>query len=112
MPAPDLHTLALYPIVAASGAAVASNSMDTMQEISYRIENGIMQAGGPAVFYASFQQLSRFAPQVARYREIAPHCARVYVFGIPDWDPPPIANVVYVPLAAESGLAREWFLVY
>ena len=108
----ELNTLSLYAILAAGGETIATHSIDTMQEISHCIEDGVLHAADKAAFYVSFQQFSRFAPQVARYREIAAHCAGVYVFGIPDWTPPPIANVIYVPLAPGSRLAREWFLVY
>ncbi|MDQ2805393.1 MAG: hypothetical protein M3Z04_00510 [Chloroflexota bacterium] len=107
-----LDTLELYDLVSAGGETVAANSQATMQEISYRIEGGIRAAGGRGVFYASFQQLSRFADQIHRYRELTAYCERIYVFGIADWTPPPIENVVYVPLAPGSGLAKEWFLVY
>jgi len=107
-----LNTLKLYDLVIAGGETVAANSQATMQEISYRIEGGIKAANVRGVFYASFQQLSRFADQIHRYRELAAYCERIYVFGIPDWTPPAIENVVYVPLARDSGLAKEWFLVY
>ena len=107
-----LDTLELYDLVLAGGEIVAANSQATMQEISYRIEGGLQAAGAQGVFYASFQQLSRFADQIHRYRELATYCEQIYVFGIPDWTPPAIENVVYVPLSPDSGLAKEWFLVY
>ena len=112
MAQPTLNTLELYDLVIAGGETVAANSQATMQEISYRIEGGIKAANVRGVFYSSFQQLSRFADQIHRYRELATYCERVYVFGIADWTPPPIENVVYVPLAPDAGLAKEWFLVY
>lgn len=108
----DLNSLELYTIINAAGEPIATNSMETMQAISYRIEDGIVSSGERAIFYAAFQQFSRFAVQIKRYRTLAAYCERIYVFGVPDWTPPPIDNVVYVPLAPDSGLAKEWFLVY
>ncbi len=112
MAQPTLDTLELYDIIVAGGETVASNSQATMQEISYRIEGGIRASATRGVFYASFQQLSRFADQIHRYRELAPHCRQIYVFGIPDWTPPAIEGVTYVPLDPAAGLVKEWFLVY
>jgi DICT domain-containing protein len=55
--------------------------------------------------------MSRFLPQVERYRQLAQHAEVIYVFGVMDVQPPPIANVRYIPLKATDQLAKEWFLV-
>ena len=50
-------------------------------------------------------------PQVQRYREIIPFAESVYVFGVPDVELPALERVVYVPLAPNDYLSKEWFVI-
>ena len=109
----NLQTFSLYNLIAEKGSdLIVTHSKETMQEISYQIENGIVASGERAPFYAGFQRLSFFEAQVARYQRIAECCGDVVVIGIADWEPPPIPGVTYVGVAEDSALAREWFLVF
>lgn len=69
-----------------------------------------MTKHGPA-FFSGFQRMSKFTPQIERYRKLAALAESVYVFGIPDISLPEIPNVMYIPLKPTDQLAREWFLV-
>jgi DICT domain-containing protein len=86
-------------------------SRRTMSFISYEIENAIIQTDMRARVFAGFQRMSRFLPQVQRYRMLAQHAEAIYVFGVMDVQPPPMANVRYIPLRPTDQLAKEWFLV-
>jgi DICT domain-containing protein len=83
----------------------------TMSVISHEIENVVLQDKVRARVFSSFQRMSRFLPQLERYRQLARTAEHVYVFGFPDLKPPPITNLTYVPLPPDAQLAREWFLV-
>lgn len=82
-----------------------------MRAISHLIEDQLLLLGQPVELYAGFQRFSRFAPQAARYAELARVCRRIYVFGVPDVEPPHIPGVEFVPLAEEAALALEWFIL-
>lgn len=84
---------------------------DTMQQISYEVEDSAAVALGKTRLFSGFQRLSRFLPQIERYRAMAPSMEGIYVFGIPDVEPPAIAKVHYITLKPEDHLAREWFVV-
>lgn len=83
----------------------------TMNVISYEIENTTIMDGARTRVFAGFQRMSRFIPQVPRYRKLAATAESVYVFGIPDITPPSIDGVTYIPLLPSDQLAREWFLI-
>jgi DICT domain-containing protein len=83
----------------------------TMQLISYEIENGCLVDGARTRIFSAFQYMSKFLPQVKRYEQLAARAEAVYVFGVPDVNPPPIPGVRYIWLHPESQLAKEWFLV-
>jgi Sensory domain in DIguanylate Cyclases and Two-component system len=87
------------------------NHRNTMLVVSREIETAIIQDGARARVFAGFQRMSRFRPQVKRYRRLAKRAESVYVFGVMDVKPPRIANVHYIPLRETDQLAREWFLV-
>ncbi len=87
------------------------NHRRTMSITSYEIENATLLDGARTRIFAGFQYLSKFLPQMQRYRRIAERAQLVYVFGVPDIAPPPIANITYVPLRPEDQLAKEWFLL-
>ncbi len=87
------------------------NHRRTMLVISHEIENAILLDRVRARLFSGFQRMSRFVPQVERYQRIAARAESVYVFGVMDVEPPPIANVTYVPLKPSDQLAKEWFIV-
>ncbi len=87
------------------------NHRNTLLIVSREIENAIITDGARARVFAGFQRMSRFLPQVNRYRKLAENAESVYVFGIMDVEPPPIANVHYIPLKESDRLSGEWFVV-
>ncbi|MCC7447755.1 MAG: hypothetical protein IT324_10075 [Anaerolineae bacterium] len=87
------------------------NHRRAMLIVSYEIENAIILDKARARVFAGFQRMSRFLPQVKRYQKLAQHAESVYVFGIMDVQPPPIAGVRYIPLKENFQLAKEWFLI-
>ena len=87
------------------------NHRRTMNIISYEIENATLIDGARTRIFSSFQRMSRFIPQVERYKKLAQKAEMVYVFGIPDVQVPQIENVTYIPLTTEDQLAREWFII-
>ncbi|NJN15788.1 MAG: hypothetical protein HC822_05620 [Oscillochloris sp.] len=94
-----------------AGNAVFVNSVSLMNVISHEIEDVVINNQLPVDFYAGFQRFSFFLRQVPRYRKLAAVCRRIYVWGVPDVDPPAIPGIEYIPLAPDAELAREWFLV-
>lgn len=84
---------------------------ETMRQISYEIENSAAVSLGKTRLFAGFQRLSHFIPQIERYRAMAPSMEGIYVFGIPDVEPPPINKIHYLLLSPEDMLSHEWFVV-
>lgn len=91
--------------------SILFNHRRTMSLISYEIENATLIDGAQTRIFAGFQYLSKFAPQIKRYEEIAATAASVYVFGVPDTNPPPLPKINYIPLSPHDQLAREWFVI-
>ncbi|MGD1952504.1 MAG: DICT sensory domain-containing protein [Leptolyngbyaceae cyanobacterium] len=87
------------------------NSVPIMNLISHEIEDQIITHQITTDFFAGFQRFSRFPEQLRRYGRLGSICRRVYVFGIPDCEPPTISGLEFVELAPASSLAREWFLL-
>ena len=87
------------------------NHRRTMSIISSEIENATLADGAKTVVFASFQRMSRFLPQIPRYRKLAQAGHHVYVFGVPDVTLPEIENLTYVPVKPTDQLAKEWFIV-
>lgn len=83
----------------------------TMSKVSYIIEETTRTDGVGNIIFASFQYMSKFIPQMKRYREIARNAKHVYVFGVPDVPLPAIDNITYVELSPDDKLAKEWFVV-
>ncbi len=90
---------------------IVLNHRRTMSLISYEIENAALIDGVHIRIFAGFQYLSKFLPQVKRYKQLAATAEAVYVFGVPDIQPPPIPNVRYINLTSSDRLAKEWFLI-
>ncbi len=82
-----------------------------MNTISHQIEDQIIQHQLLVDFFAGFQRLSNFPDQHRRYGRLGGICRRVYVFGVPDYQPPPVAGIEFVDISATSALACEWFLL-
>ncbi len=89
----------------------AVNHRRTMNLISYEIENATLIDRESTRIFSGFQRMSKFTPQITRYRKIAERAESVYVFGIPDVTPPEIPNINYVYLKPTDQLAKEWFIV-
>jgi hypothetical protein len=82
----------------------------TMLQISFAVEDAVLEAGRSTRLFAGFQQLSKFLPQVERYRKLATTVESIYVFGIADVEPPPIDKVTYVRVSPDDRLSKEWFV--
>ena len=91
--------------------SVFVNSVPLMNVISHEIEDVVFENELKVDFFAGFQRFSYFTRQIKRYTRLASVCRRVYVWGVPDIDPPAIPGVEYMPLTPDMDLAREWFLV-
>lgn len=87
------------------------NHRRTMNLISYEIEDVTLVDHTATRIFSGFQVFSKFLPQQKRYREMAQHAESIYVFGVPDIEPPAIPNITYVALDRYDKLAKEWFLV-
>lgn len=107
--APDLSVYGLVERIQQHSTIL--NHRRTMSVISYEIENATLLDGTQTRIFSAFQKLSRFLPQVKRYRQLAQTAESIYVFGIPDITPPQIPNIHYVYLKPTDQLAKEWFLV-
>lgn len=83
----------------------------SLLSISYEIEDSVIEVDEPARLFVGFQKLSFFLPHLDRYREIAKHAESVWIFGMPDIDPPYIPGIEYVLINPDQPLTREWFLV-
>jgi len=90
---------------------VLFNHRRTMSLISYEIENATLIDAVRVRVFAGFQYYSKFMPQVKRYEKLAMRAESVYVFGVPDVQPPTIPNLHYIPLTTADQLAKEWFLI-
>jgi hypothetical protein len=87
------------------------NHRRAMSVVSYEIENATLLDGARTRMFSGFQYLSKFTPQIERYRKLAASSEAIYVFGVPDVTPPQIPNITYVHLKPTDLLSREWFLV-
>ena len=87
-----------------------TRSVEMMNIISQQIEDQVLQHRLAVDFYAGFQRFSNFPEQMRRYSRLGSVCRRVYVFGIPDCEPPSIQGVEFIELNPTSALAQEWFL--
>ncbi len=106
------QNFSVYQLVErAEKVGTALNHRQTMNHISYEIENATLIDSAPNYIFSGFQVMSKFLPQVARYRKIAAKAKAVYVFGVRDVQPPVIPNIHYVYLEPDDRLAQEWFLI-
>jgi len=82
-----------------------------LQRIALDMENTVLAESLPARVFAGLQKWSFVLPLVHRYERLARIARGVWVFGLPDIDPPAIAGVTWVSLTERHALAHEWFLV-
>ena len=87
------------------------NSVPVMNLISHEIEDQMITHQITTDFFAGFQRFSHFPEQLRRYSRLGAICRRVYIFGVPDCEPPDISGLEFIELAPASALAREWFLL-
>ena len=90
---------------------VFPNSRRSLEVMSHEIETAVTEGNIRARMFAGFQYMRYFMPHVRHYQEIARTAECIWVFGVQDVEPPPIPNVIYVPLAENDRLAQEWFVV-
>ncbi|UBF25152.1 GAF domain-containing protein [Kovacikia minuta CCNUW1] len=87
------------------------NTVPMMNIIIRQIEDQILQHQLSVDFFAGFQRFSHFPEQHRRYSRLGGICRRVHLFGVPDYQPPPVAGVEYIALSPNSALTQEWFLL-
>lgn len=89
-------------------------STEAMIEISQIIEDAVAQSRRTADLHVSFQYLSRFLPQLKRYRALAEGIAQGWIYGAPDIpDPsalpwPPRMRWINI---GEGPLVNYWFVI-
>jgi DICT domain-containing protein len=107
----ESHLFSVYSLIEQANASnIFINDLPMLAHFSHTIERAILEHEIDTTIYVSFQYLSRFARQFARYQRIA-STAQVYVFGVDDAQYPPLERLHYVSLRPGDRLAREWFLV-
>lgn len=104
-------TFSAFDLIGRLKSQVMLRHRRTMSLVSFEIENATIEHKAHARIFAGFQYMSKFLPQVERYRKLAANSESVYVFGVPDTRPPEIPNVTYIDLKPSDRLAREWFLI-
>lgn len=107
--ASGLPTFAFAADLPASQLRLHSRQM--MLTLSYAIEDLAAASGPQTVLIATFQRLSLYRPQIARYANLAPQIAQVFVLGLPDISPPPIPKVTVLPIEASWPLTQEWAVI-
>ncbi len=90
---------------------VVLRSRPVMTHISYTIEDATRVNTARNRIFAGFQRFSKVLPQIHRYQQIAAYAESVYIFGVPDVEPPAIEKVTYVPLLEADFLSKEWFVI-
>lgn len=107
-----LNTLSLYPLVLGqSPHDLATNSVQTLLAISHSLEDVVMRHRLRLTFYAGFQRISSFLPQLERFARLAATCGEVLVLAHPDAPAPDIPGIRFIALDREAPLAREWFIL-
>ena len=108
----DIQHLSLFPLAQEAATGLMSTSVATLLAISNGIEDAVIEHQLRGVFYAGFQRLSSFMPQVKRFAQLAEACGEVVIFAEPDVAPPTIPNVDFVLLKPDAPLTEEWFIVF
>lgn len=108
----SLHTLSLYPLVSRhTSRDLMTTSVPTLLAISHSLEDVVMRHRLALTFYAGFQRVSSFLPQLDRFARLAALCQQVFVFAVPDAPFPALPGVTHVRLPDDAPLAREWFII-
>lgn len=108
----NVQHLSLFPLAREAAAGLMSTSVATLLAISNGIEDAVIEHQLRGVFYAGFQRISSFRPQVKRFAQLAAACGEVIVFAEPDVAPPTIPGVNFVLLEPDAPLTEEWFIVF
>ncbi|NJP05861.1 MAG: hypothetical protein HC837_09675 [Chloroflexaceae bacterium] len=87
------------------------NSISIMTAISHQIEDIVLKHQLAVDLFAGFQRFSTFARQQKRYEQLAQICRRIFIWGIPDVEPPVLPRVNYIHVSETMEIAREWFLI-
>lgn len=82
----------------------------TVNAMSHLLVEQILDRKLAVDLVAGFQRFSNFTEQVSKYTRLSTVCKRVFVFGVPDIQPPAIPGVKFISLDPESALSRERFL--
>ena len=88
-------------------------SVEAMIHISHIIEDAVINTPRVAVLHASFQYLSRLAPQKARYEQVADAALGLWLYGVNDTADLAIASLPRTTFVntAETILTRYWYVV-
>lgn len=105
---PGLDRLSLLDNV---GQRLTLHSRKVMVAVSHLLEDHAGLSGPETTLIATFQTLSRYERQAARYRSLAPRVRQIYVVGVPDGQPEPVPGVTLVPIEATWPLAQEWVVL-
>lgn len=85
---------------------------DTLNVISYLIEEQVLNHRIAADLFLGFQRFSEFLlTEVPRYYRLGASCRRIYIFGVRDITPPTIPGIQFIELTPDSSLAQERFLI-
>lgn len=83
-----------------------------LEYVSLLIENALLlRTHREGRVYVGFERLSRMEYVADRFLRIADLSERVYVFGVPDWNPPRHPNLRVVKLKPDMNLAHEWLVI-
>jgi len=108
-----IQKLSLYPLASqVSDDQLGTSLVSTMLAISHGLEDTVMSQRLKGTFYAGFQRISAFLPQINRFARLAAMCGEVLVFAVPDGPVPEIPGVQFVYLEEGAPLAEEWFIVF
>lgn len=83
-----------------------------LEYVTLLIENALLlRTNRSGRIHAGFGKLTRMEPVIDRYLRIADLSNRLYVFGELDWRPPAHPNLKVIPIASDSPLSQESFLI-
>lgn len=78
---------------------------------SKSIEESVIQQELATNVFASFQQMRYIKPVLPRYHQMHKITKRIFVFGVPAPNDPPLNEFKAVHLQEHDNLTKEWFLV-
>lgn len=85
-------------------------TVDGMISISHIIEDAITNNPGVADAHVSFQYMSRFAPQAARYTKVAQASKGLWLYGAFDAELSPLPNTTLID-TQNTALLDYWYVV-